>query len=144
MRRTEIVLENIENILEEKLKLSTHVSKRKKDEVSKNVYYYCLRKRVSDNVLANGVDDTIRFLKSLNFEMTEIIATISNGPSILHSNKKDMFAKYLILAVLDSTPLKHTRKELLINYPKYYVIGIQTLYSRYKYLDNKRKHDLTN
>ena len=127
----------IKEVLEEKLNISVFLNEAAQESIITNIYNYCLSKRMYRESLANHLDQTIDFLQKLHFEQEEILAAINNSPSLIHANKQDMFAKYLILSVLDNTPLKSTRKELLVNRPKYYIIGIQTLYARYKFLSDK-------
>ena len=65
----------------------------------------------------------------------ELLTTVRNYPSLIHANKRDLLDKYLLLGVLkDSKTHEEMRRNILINHPKYLIIGIKTLYARYKFL----------
>ena len=129
--------EEFKEVLEEKLQISKYLNKSEQERITNNIYNYCDKKRVYKGVLSSQLDQMILFLKNIGFTHEETITTISNGASLLQSNKKDMLAKYLLLATLPDSNNIPMRKDLLINYPKYYVMGIKTMYARFEYLKEK-------
>lgn len=99
---------------------------------------YSRSKKISSKMINNELSSAIDFLTKLGLTNDEILTAIGTSPYIIATNKKDLLAKYLILSILvDPKTNKSIRKELLINYPKYYILGIHTLYSRFKYLTEK-------
>lgn len=136
--------EEIEKTLEELFDLSKIVSKSEQQKILDILQKYCEDKRVYNKVLTYHLQNTIEFLTLLNFSKLEMITAIKNGPTIIHANKKDLLAKYLLLASLKETKSSEVvRKDLLINYPKYYVIGISTMYARMKYLAKLGEKSIT-
>lgn len=103
-------------------------------------YFYAilfkyLKNRMSKETFLNKLDETIKFYEYLDIYGIDIINSISKWPAIIHSDKKDLFNKYLILgSMVDAKTHKSNRRDILINNPKDYMTGIDTIYSRVMFL----------
>lgn len=122
----------VAQILEEKLNLSIFLRPDQIELFYNSIDKYLSSKRKSAESFEILLNETIIFLEELGFNTQEIIYIIWNHNSIIHANKKDFLAKYLLLAVLPNDE----RRSILINNPKYFVVGISNLYARFKYLEN--------
>lgn len=136
-------VEEIRKLLEEKLNISYYLNDDNQKHFCIVIQKYCHSKRMYSKALSYYLDETIKSLNELGFEEAEIIHVIKNTPSLLHANKKDLFAKYLLLTILENKDDKLLRKNLLLNNPKYYVMGISTMYARIMFLLNKGEEYLT-
>ena len=126
----------VKDLLEEKLNFTKYITASEKDYFYSILAKYLKKKKVYMNDFQNKLNETIQFLTFLDFNEQEIVTIIRHYPAILHTNKKDYFLKYLILASLIDNDL---RKELVIHYPKYLIIGLKTLYARYEYLTTQKR-----
>ena len=125
----------LKEVLEKKFKLSTYLNKKEATLFYDSIEDYITRKKISINSLKNRIDETIEFLQFLDLKPVELLTTVRNYPSLIHANKRDLLDKYLLLGVLkDSKTHEEMRRNILINHPKYLIIGIKTLYARYKFL----------
>ena len=126
--------EDFKNLLEEKLLLSKYLTSDNIISFYDKMSQYFTQKRFSYSYFNNLLNTTIKFLHFLNFDSTEIIQIIANHPAIIHANKTDLLAKYLLLAVLKDENNEPIRRDILLNHPKYLLGGINLLYARYNYL----------
>ena len=127
--------EETKKFLEEKLNLSSFLTSDGIAAFYNAMQKYLEKKRIYKNALSSYIDETINLLKFLDLDYQEILLTIRNYPSILHADKQAFFTKYLLLAGLkDNETNEIIRKDILINHPKYLIIGFETLYARYKCL----------
>lgn len=113
----------VAQILEEKLNLSIFLRPDQIELFYNSIDKYLSSKRKSAESFEILLNETIIFLEELGFNTQEIIYIIWNHNSIIHANKKDFLAKYLLLAVLPNDE----RRSILINNPKYFVVGISNL-----------------
>ncbi len=123
--------DDIKNMLEEKLFLSKYLTTDNISNFYNAMSKYFSQKRFSYAYFADLLTKTIEFCQFLDFNQTEIIQIIANHPAIIHANKKDLLAKYLLIGVL-----KEDRKDIFLNHPKYLLGGIGLLNARYNYLVN--------
>lgn len=133
--------DNVKKLLEDKLNLSIYLNSAQISAFYNSIEKYLSKKRIYFDRFASNLDELIIFLNELGFEHLEIIQIIKDNPSLMHANKNDLLAKYLLLVVLGvSNNGKQIREEILINNPKYYVIGINTLYARLMFLGKKQEY----
>lgn len=131
----------IKDLLEEKLCLSKYLTPENINTFYNAMNQYFKQKRFSYSYFANLLNTTIDFCQFLDLSFGEIIGIINNHPAIIHANKEELLAKYLLLAVLPDENEKSVRRDILLNHPKYLIVGLSTMYARYSYLS---AHDMGN
>lgn len=103
-----------------------------------------LKNRSSVKTFFNNVDETISFLEKIGLDYNQIILCIYNWPSIIHADKKDLFNKYLlIIKPLHYGLGDYDRDDILINHPKDFMTGIDTLYARIEFFLSPSSNDVT-
>lgn len=93
-------------------------------------YISTLRRKV--DTFKKNVDEILEMLKKLDFSNDEIIIMLSKEPSLLHSNKDEMFYRMLIFGKI--IPDWEKRKELIVHKPQNLRTSEKTTYARVKYL----------
>ena len=126
--------EDIRKLLEDKLLLTKYLTSDNIDSFYNVMSQYFTKKRFSYSYFSDLLHATGEFLRFLYFSPAEIIQIIANHPAIIHANKKDLLAKYLLIAILKDENQKLIRRDILLNHPKYLLGGIHLLYARYNYL----------
>ena len=126
---------NLKQVLEDKLFLSLFLTYEEIEAFYLSIEKYLDKKRIYIEAFTNKLEETTKMLQELDLTQDEIIHVIKVFPSIIHANKTDFFAKYLLLVVLN-TETNDVRKSILLSRPKDYIIGISTLYARYAFLLN--------
>ncbi len=109
------------------------------DDKTKTLFFdvlekYMEKKRKTIGVLLKDLDTTINFFNLINYDKERVAYIILRNPSILHSNKNDLYLKYLILDILGYDNDVSLRDKIFISKPKDYLIGVNLLYARMCFL----------
>ena len=80
--------------------------------------------------LKNNIDKYIEFCTNIGMCELDIITSIKNFPSIIHTFDDDFVDKFVIMSVAENET-NNLRKEKLINNPRAFTIDIETIFARY-------------
>lgn len=129
--------EELKRILNEKLFLEQFLNE---DEINKfyaMISHYLLNRSTKETFLKN-IDATIEFFELVGVDYRDMLISMMNWPAIIHSNKEELFIKFLLLAdVVSWRTGELARYNILINHPKDLMTGIDTMYARLCYLQSE-------
>ena len=129
--------EELKTILNEKLFLEQFLNE---DEINKfyaMISHYLLNRSTQETFLKN-IDETISFYETVGVDYRDMLISMMNWPAIIHSNKEELFIKFLLLAsVVSWRTGELARYNILINHPKDLMTGIDTVYARLCYLQSE-------
>ncbi len=136
--------EESKKYLEKRLNLKKYYNSKQIDEFYDSLDKYVIKRKIYLNDLTDCLDEGLDYLNLLGFNFAESIEIFKNYPPIIHVNKRDFLTKYLLLACLKEKDGTLIRKEIVLYNPKYLIIGLKTLYARYKFfLEQQRSKYLT-
>lgn len=109
------------------------------DEAAKEFYsamvLYIKTVRRDINTFKFNIDEIIEMLTSCGYDNDEIMQILTKEPSLLHSNKLDVFWRILILGKVNDTKTNiDVRKDYLIKNPRILRTSQDVMYARVKYL----------
>ena len=90
--------------------------------------------RTTETIKKN-VDNYIDFCLRVGLSEKDIIISIENFPSIIHTFDNEFVDKFVIMGVVENE-MNTLRKEKLIRNPRAFTIDITTLFARYKLMKN--------
>lgn len=85
--------------------------------------------------LKENIDKYIEFCKNVGLSEKDIIISISNFPSIIHTFDDEFVDKFVIMGLAENSS-NTLRKNKLINNPRVFTIDITTLFARYMFMMN--------
>lgn len=85
--------------------------------------------------LKENIDKYVEFCKNVGLTEKEIIISIGNFPSIIHTFDDEFVDKFVIMGAAENEE-NTLRKEKLITNPRAFTIDITTLYARYRYMQS--------
>lgn len=129
--------EDLKNILKEKLFLEQFLDEREIEKFYAMVSHYLLNRSTQETFLKN-IDATIEFFELVGVDYRDMLISMMNWPAIIHSNKKELFIKFMLLSdVVSFRTGELARYNILINHPKDLMTGIDTIYARLCYLQSE-------
>ena len=129
--------DELKRILNEKLFLEQFLNKDEIDKFYAMISHYLLNRSTQETFLKN-IDETISFYELVGVDYRDMLISMMNWPAIIHSNKEELFIKFLLLAnVVSWRTGELARYNILINHPKDLMTGIDTIYSRLCYLQSE-------
>ena len=139
-------IEETEKILQDKLRIDLLTTDQLSDFYANFITYLShssnkelLGRRPKE--LSENIDKYKEFCKRVGLTEIEIIESIKNFPSILHTFDDEFVDKFVILSVVENKE-NTLRKEKLIKNPRAYTIDIKTIFARYQ-LMQKLKYPIT-
>ena len=129
--------EDLKNILKEKLFLEQFLDEREIEKFYAMVSHYLLNRSTQETILKN-IDATIEFFELVGVDYRDMLISMMNWPAIIHSNKEELFIKFMLLSdVVSFRTGELARYNILINHPKDLMTGIDTIYARLCYLQSE-------
>lgn len=129
--------EDLKNILKEKLFLEQFLDEREIEKFYAMVSHYLLNRSTQETFLKN-IDATIEFFELVGVDYRDMLISMMNWPAIIHSNKEELFIKFMLLSdVVSFRTGELARYNILINHPKDLMTGIDTIYARLCYLESE-------
>ena len=129
--------EDLKNILKEKLFLEQLLDEREIEKFYAMVSHYLLNRSTQETFLKN-IDATIEFFELVGVDYRDMLISMMNWPAIIHSNKEELFIKFMLLSdVVSFRTGELARYNILINHPKDLMTGIDTIYARLCYLQSE-------
>ena len=129
--------EDLKNILKEKLFLEQFLDEREIEKFYAMVSHYLLNRSTQETFLKN-IDATIEFFELVGVDYRDMLISMMNWPAIIHSNKEELFIKFMLLSdVVSFRTGELDRYNILINHPKDLMTGIDTIYARLCYLQSE-------
>lgn len=129
--------EDLKNILKEKLFLEQFLDEREIEKFYAMVSHYLLNRSTQETFLKN-IDATIEFFELVGVDYRDMLISMMNWPAIIHSNKEELFIKFMLLSdVVSFRTGELARYNILINHPKDLMTGIDTIYARLCYLQSE-------
>ena len=129
--------DELKRILNEKLFLEQFLNKDEIDKFYAMISHYLLNRSTQETFLKN-IDETISFYELVGVDYRDMLISMMNWPAIIHSNKEELFIKFLLLAnVVSWRTGELARYNILINHPKDLMTGVDTVYARLCYLQSE-------
>lgn len=129
--------EDLKQILNNKLFLEQFLNEKEIEKFYAMISHYLLNRSTQETFLKN-IDETISFFELVGVDYRDMLISIMNWPAIIHSNKEELFIKFLMLAnVVSWRTGELARYNILINHPKDLMTGIDTIYARLTYLQTE-------
>lgn len=98
-------------------------------------YIKTVRRNIS--TFCSNVDEIIDLFTKCNYDEEQIISLLTKEPSLLHSDKNDLFWRILILGKVNDTKNGGTVREFyLVQNPRILRISQDLMYARIKYLES--------
>lgn len=136
------ISDNLKQILNEKLFLEQFLDEKEIEKFYAMISHYLLNRSTQETFLKN-IDETISFFELVGVNYREMLISMMNWPAIIHSNKEELFIKFLMLAnVVSWRTGELARYNILINHPKDLMTGIDTIYARLTYLQTENAQAL--
>ena len=128
-------MDDYKKIVDEKLCLREYLDDSQREEFYSVISEY-LKNRSSMDALAKNLDELNDFFRKLNYDYISEITVIKNWSAIIHTDKNDLFYKYLVMArILNKDTFESIRDDELLNHGKDFMTSIRLLYARVRYLD---------
>ena len=129
--------EDLKKVLNDKLFLEQFLDEKEIEKFYAMISHYLLNRSTKDTFLKN-IDETISFFELVGVDYRDMLISMMNWPAIIHSNKEELFIKFLMLAnVVSFRAGELARYNILINHPKDLMTGIDTIYARLCYLQTE-------
>ena len=129
-----IITEELRNILEDKLFIEEFLKPEDEKKFLAVMEKYLLNRSAVSTFVKN-LDDTIAFYEVVGVTYDKMLQSIMKWPAIIHADKNELFKKYLLAAlIINSQTGECDRKNILIEHPKDFMTGLDTIYSRIMYL----------
>lgn len=138
---------NLDNIiieeLEKKLFLKEFLTSNECIEFYEKISSY-LANRSKVETFYNNLDETISFLEKLGLDYRSIITSIYNWPAIIHSDKKALLDKVLLIRSIEGKGISNINSiDIIVNHPKDLMTGIDTIYARIQFFLSDASKDVT-
>lgn len=131
-----IIDEELRNVLEEKLFIKEFLSPEDEKRFFEIMAKYLLNRSTIETFLKN-LDETIKFYEIVGVSYDKMLMSIMKWPAIIHADKDDLFYKYLLLACISNINTGECdRENILIEHPKDFMTGFDTLYGRIMFLQS--------
>ena len=94
---------------------------------------YLLNRSAIDTFLKN-LNETVKFYELIGVTYDKMLTSIMKWPAIIHSDKNDLYHKYLLLAgIVNINTGECDRDNIFIEHPKDLMTGFDTIYARMMY-----------
>lgn len=146
----EIIMDRIvetEEILLKELNLKTNLNVEELCSFYEKFIPYLMHNRNNEmlgrtpETLKINIDKYVEFCKKIGLDEKEIIESIGNFPSIIHTFGDEFMDKYVLLSVIENED-NTFRKSKLVKNPRNFSSDINTIYARYM-LMNKFNYPIT-
>ncbi|MBQ3021206.1 MAG: hypothetical protein IJD92_03175 [Bacilli bacterium] len=142
-------IDEIERILIEILDLDNIFSVEEKSSFFEKIIPYLQHNRNKTllgrkpETIERQIDNYINFCKSIGLKKIEIVKSIYNFPSIIHTfNEEDFLYKYILMSVVENED-NTIRKNMIVEKPEDFKISLNVLYARYCLMKDLKYPNIT-